>query len=767
MPNLSAVVACEGRAASVFARSSPIAPPPGAPRARRRSRPRSRLAWLFGWPVLLELLGAPSRADIAVAPPSDREGSAASGGASAPAAEIGVGAPVAARPSSPYSSVVRAAASRSAPAEDLTASASVVRPGDGPRVGADLATLLTDVPGANLTRRGGLGSFATLSLRGSNPDEVRVYIDGVPINQAAGGAVDLSTLPIGDVERIEVYRGATPIAFGESALGGVVSISTRAPAADGLTGQAGLGSFGTRFGDVTASWVAGPLRLYAGGHAIVAAGDYPVEPVASTVPSPGSRQNNDLTQLDGTLRAVLALPGRRELRLGFLGFTRDQGLPAEEMYRSVAARAQSTRTVLHAGYESRSDLGASSRLRAVVFASSTRDRFLDPLAEIGGVPAATNDVTRSLGFSATAHKFVGEDARLATVLEGRVETYRPRNDASPGMPAGYPADREVGTVGLELDLRVAPLDLHVIPSGRLEAARDVRSGRDETFGTDLPTSAPVARAWPVLRFGLLRRIGSDLVVRASAGRYQRIPSFLELYGYNRGFVGNAGLRPERGLNLDAGFALCRALASGELSLSGALFGARAEDLISWETYSYRTRAENVSEARVLGAEGEVRARAGRLETTGQITLTDARDEGELASRRGRQLAHHPRYRGYLRVSWRQPLRLAGGPAVSLYADADGTAGNSWTTSAYGALPPRLLGGAGLAVELPRWSSRIAASVYNLLDARAHDFPGYPLPGRSYIVTVAMNLPGSSSDPRPSVASRPPSPDSPQPGELAP
>jgi iron complex outermembrane receptor protein len=714
----------------------------------RRVRRPAALALPLAAALLLLLPSVPVAWATGQAPASASASADANASASVGVVDAGVdgddGSPASAPPrpvavSSPYVSVVRARPPRDIAGEDSSAASSVVLPAEDVRAGADLGALLTDVPGVNLTRRGGVGSFSTLSLRGSNPDEVRVYIDGVPINQAAGGAVDLSTLPIGDVERVEVYRGATPIAFGESALGGVVAISTRAPEKDGLTGQVAVGSFGTRVGDATGSLVAGPLRLYLGGHAIAATGDYPVE-VVSGVPSPDRRQNNDLTQLDGTLRATLTLPGRRELRLGFLGFARDQGLPAEEIFRSLAARARTTRAILHAGYESRSDLGPSGRLRAVAFASSSRDRFSDPLAEIVGVPTRTDDLTRSLGFSVTGDKFVGGHLRLAGLIEARVETYRPRNDADPAMPAGYPANREVGTVGLEVDEWVAPADLHVIPSGRLEAARDVRSGRDETFGTNLPDTPATTRSWPVLRLGLLRPLGPDWALRASAGHYQRIPSFLELYGYDRGFIGNPTLRPERGTNLDVGFTLRHhgeAADEAEVNWSGAVFAARADDLISWETYSYRTRAENVSRARIMGGESELRARLGRLATTVQATLTDALDEGTLASRAGRQIAHHPRYQGYLRVEWRQPLPRAGATLTG-YADADGTAGNYWTTSAYGALPPRLIGGLGVVVELPRWASRFGLSAYNLLDARVHDFPGYPLPGRSYLLTFAMD-----------------------------
>ena len=113
------------------------------------------------------------------------------------------------------------------PREDRAAAASVVIPGNDPRTLDDLGSLLLEVPGVTVVRTGSIGTYSTLALRGANPDEVRIYLDGVPLNIAAGGAVDVSTLPLGDVERVEVYRGTTPLAFGESALGGIVSITTR------------------------------------------------------------------------------------------------------------------------------------------------------------------------------------------------------------------------------------------------------------------------------------------------------------------------------------------------------------------------------------------------------------------------------------------------------------------------------------------------------------------------------------------------------------
>jgi iron complex outermembrane receptor protein len=323
------------------------------------------------------------------------------------------------------------------------------------------------------------------------------------------------------------------------------------------------------------------------------------------------------------------------------------------------------------------------------------------------------------------------------LLEGRHETYRPGNELEPTAPVGQPARRTGGSAGVEVDLYSARLDLHLIPSARLEGSRDVRTGRDPTFGTNLPASTPTDRWLPVFRLGALRPLGGGVTARGNLGRYARIPSFVELYGYNRGVVGSPDLRPERGVNADLGLTLERATAAGTLSASATLFGAAVDDLIAWQTYSGLTRAQNISRARIWGVETELRVRGRRLTVITQGTFIDARDRGSIASRAGRQLEHHPRYRGYARGEWRQPL---GGAHLSLsgYGDLDGTAGNFRTTGPYSALPARLFVGGGLSLEHAPSGLRLAVSVLNLTDSRAEDFSNYPLPGRSFYVALGWS-----------------------------
>ena len=238
----------------------------------------------------------------------------------------------------------------STPREDSSAAASVILPSESPRAYDDLGTLLLEVPGVVVARTGSTTELASLALRGSNPDEVLIYVDGVPLNIAEGGGVDISTLPLGDVERVEVYRGTTPLAFGESALGGVVSIVTRTPGTTRAQARAAVGSFGTMFGDLSAGGRVGRLRLYLGGHVYSSQGDYPF--IYAPLPAfPANevraiRQNNDAFEGNGVLRLALTLNGRRTLSLGAIGFGREQGLPGPCRQRPCRPRRDFTARVV-------------------------------------------------------------------------------------------------------------------------------------------------------------------------------------------------------------------------------------------------------------------------------------------------------------------------------------------------------------------------------------------------------------------------------------
>jgi outer membrane cobalamin receptor len=96
---------------------------------------------------------------------------------------------------------------------------------------ASVAEFLSRRAGVAIDRSARSGGYGSLFLRGADPSHVVVLIDGIRQNDplsSRGSAVDLNTLTLDDVERIEVVRGSASVASAE-ALAGVVQIFTRPP----------------------------------------------------------------------------------------------------------------------------------------------------------------------------------------------------------------------------------------------------------------------------------------------------------------------------------------------------------------------------------------------------------------------------------------------------------------------------------------------------------------------------------------------------------
>ena len=110
--------------------------------------------------------------------------------------------------------------------EESTGFVSVIHREDFEGKMEDLADVLQNEAAVEVRQSGGLGSFSTISIRGSSSDQVMVFLDGVLLNDASGGGVDLSSISLSDVESIEIYRGVTPINFDKASIGGVVNIKT-------------------------------------------------------------------------------------------------------------------------------------------------------------------------------------------------------------------------------------------------------------------------------------------------------------------------------------------------------------------------------------------------------------------------------------------------------------------------------------------------------------------------------------------------------------
>ncbi|MFC0711853.1 TonB-dependent receptor domain-containing protein [Azorhizophilus paspali] len=115
-----------------------------------------------------------------------------------------------------------------APVESASAAATVFSRDDIERLQAQsVPELLNRVPGVLMAQGGGRGALSGAFIRGANPGQTLVLVDGVRINSAASGMARLELLDPGRIERIEVIRGPLASQYGADAIGGLIRIFTR------------------------------------------------------------------------------------------------------------------------------------------------------------------------------------------------------------------------------------------------------------------------------------------------------------------------------------------------------------------------------------------------------------------------------------------------------------------------------------------------------------------------------------------------------------
>lgn len=231
--------------------------------------------------LLLGLLSSPALAQPAPAPAGATSSEPA---ASVPDVVVAPAAPDPAPPVAPIDAGAEISVSASAPskADRLRRSAEAVKVVETERArreSADLGEVLARQPGVGVQRAGGLGSEVRLSLNGLRDEQVRVFLDGVPL-EAAGYPFGVGDVPVSLVSRVEVYSGVVPVRFGTDALGGAINLvsderlsNTRAAA------SLQAGSFGTYRASALGQLGRTSSGLFARGEVFLdtARNDYPVD----------------------------------------------------------------------------------------------------------------------------------------------------------------------------------------------------------------------------------------------------------------------------------------------------------------------------------------------------------------------------------------------------------------------------------------------------------------------------------------------------------
>ncbi|TWJ19871.1 vitamin B12 transporter [Geobacter argillaceus] len=134
------------------------------------------------------------------------------------------------------------------PASKIAENITVITADDIARINAHtLADVLQTVPGIQLDQLQTPGSWTFFSIQGALSRHIQVLIDGVPQNfLSVENTGDTGLIPVQQIERIEIVKGAASTAWGQ-ALGGVVNVITKSPDPDRAVGGTASASYGERF----------------------------------------------------------------------------------------------------------------------------------------------------------------------------------------------------------------------------------------------------------------------------------------------------------------------------------------------------------------------------------------------------------------------------------------------------------------------------------------------------------------------------------------
>lgn len=442
------------------------------------------------------------------------------------------------------------------------------------------------------------------SLRGLGPDQVLILVNGhrrhassvLNFNNGVGRGtvpVDINTIPVAAIARIEVLRDGAAAQYGSDAIAGVINIVLRSDA-DG--GEATLTAGVTEDGDGESQVVSGRvgLRLGQDGFLTLTGEARTREPTNSAEIDPrvgrvSQRTGDpDATNLLLTANAEAALPGgARAYGFGTLalrdstsvplfrlpsvapaiypnGFLPNINLDMLDLGGAVGVRGQVAGwryDLSDAGGYSRGDFKVSNSVNTSLGVTSPT-RF-----ESGGVVYGQNIANLTL---ARAFDRVLAGANLALGLEYRTETFRirPGETASfagagaqgfPGFNPPTPVDVERNALSAFVDAEISPVEgLDIGLAARTEDYSDFgreSTGKASVFWRATPWLAARATASTGFRApSLQQQYFSTVTSQLSAGTLVNVGTFAVSDPVARA-LGASDLSPETSTHYSGGLVL--------------------------------------------------------------------------------------------------------------------------------------------------------------------------------------------------------------------
>ena len=573
----------------------------------------------------------------------------------------------------------------------------------------DVADVLEHAPSVVVTRSGGPGSPARVSIRGSSSNEVLVLVDGVPVNAAIGGSADLSRIPSETIERVTVLPGAQSARYGSRAMAGVILVETRRAGRE-YGGSATAGAWGERATSAAAGDVASIGAAQWGGSLALQRrtvnGDFTYDVPAVRGGGRAVRRNADVASTSGVASTSLEL-GRSTSALHANWETTERGVAGSIVQPSMTGRSDERRA--SGGLDSRIALGD---VALGVAADVTRERshFADPEPPFGG---RYDDIVDARSTRGTATATWA--ASLATVGIG-AETRWTRIDAT-ALDAAPPSQR---TTGMWANAR------------RVQQAGATRLSVDGAVRGDWDSLLGGAAVSPRLSVAAERGVGALTV---SVGNGFSPPSLADRFFHEGVLVrANPSLAPERVRGEVEVRAALHDLGAGPfvVAADAAAYRADIDGMILWTPdFRFVWSPANFDVDR-RGWEASARAGLPRVGLSVHATINDTRVEYAGPVLDG-QVAYRPRTTGNVSAELSQ-LGVRAIVSTRYVGERRTVPGSSLNL-----LEPYWLADASLAVPVTRGrlSADVTVGLTNIFDRPAAMLVDYPFGGRGWTVGIRL------------------------------
>lgn len=608
------------------------------------------------------------------------------------------------------------------------------------------AELLATLPGIQYYRQGGLGSFQTISIRGIAAKNIVICIDGIPMNDGSGGAVDLGQIDLNQIEKIEVYKDRVPAKFGGAGIGGAVNFVTKSAVLQNTAGgkkTSGqiLASYGSHnFWETSAQVqtnITDSVTFAATASARHSDNDYEFTNRNGT----NYNKNDDFTDVRRNAQYT-EYSGNFKYRVlhGFGGFSTfsvnasvsDAGNPGREDYQTTFAGFEGENAQVNYRMEFPEyfgwlwlELGMTGK-----FEKSVSHSYY-PLDHIGYVS------TEYLEYGTGGYKFMPEltasyygnrlDVNLR--LAGGADYYTPR-----GNSMGWALDRYSVSLAGDGEFRIIPWIAVGAEGSLLGVSDEVHGGTIvlPTFSKNLDDSAEKNLSYSAR--GLLKLGRDDARFGGSVcfGRFYRKPDLMELYGVYPGVISNPDLKDEIAYRFEA--SAFAATENRKTILRATYYNTQMENGIFWVNSASFMKPFNLDETSIAGLEVEMESNpVDFMRVILRATFQDAVDKSDEKAYHNNMLPGEPARSYYAELQLSLPLHF------------DFTWSSNYRTKIYSDRANRMeqpavaIHKAVLGFK-PFDSTRLSFSVDNISDESYRNFyTPFPTPGREYKLTLTQGF----------------------------